>query len=706
MANRLAGALSPYLLQHADNPVEWYPWGDEAFDAARQGDVPVLLSVGYAACHWCHVMAHESFEDPQVAAVMNELFVNVKVDREERPDVDAIYMNAVQLMTGAGGWPLTVFLTPDGQPFYGGTYFPPQDRQGMPGFPRVLAAIAEAWRERRAQVEKSAAELTSGLERMASPFAQPPARPQRPANAAVELAAAADAEAAATARLLEAAVSSLAAMEDRPHGGFGPAPKFPPHGALQFLLTVADERALGLAVRTLDAMARGGIADQLGGGYFRYSVDGRWHVPHFEKMLYDNAQLLRAHARAFALSGDERQREAAYGIVGWLEAEMTVTGGAGARAFISSLDADSEGEEGRFYAWREDEFVATVEAAGGDVALARAHFGVSAAGDFEGGNVLRVERTIAELAAERGLSEEEVGARLELAVRALRAARNSRVRPAADDKVLASWNGLAITALAEAGTAFADERLLEMAGDVARFVRANLWRDGRLHHVWRAGETKVDGLLEDYAFLGLGLVAYYRASLEPWALLWALEFADEVEERFRDVVGGGYFNTASDAAELLMRPKGYLDGATPSENAAAAELSWWAARYRSDREAQARALTALQGVDDGAGTAPQAFGTALRLLAMEATAEREIVLVAGADSAALAGALASVSSLVRPADVVLQLDDATHPLAQLALAEGRVAGEVQGYLTAYVCSGGVCDLPVHDATELTRLLGT
>src|SRR5680860_543366 len=256
MANRLAGALSPYLLQHADNPVEWYPWGDEAFDAARQGDVPVLLSVGYAACHWCHVMAHESFEDPQVAAVMNELFVNVKVDREERPDVDAIYMNAVQLMTGAGGWPLTVFLTPDGQPFYGGTYFPPQDRQGMPGFPRVLAAIAEAWRERRAQVEKSAAELTSGLERMASPFAQRPARPQRQANAAVQLAAAADAEAAATARLLEAAVSSLAAMEDRPHGGFGPAPKFPPHGALQFLLTVADERALGLAVRTLDAMAR------------------------------------------------------------------------------------------------------------------------------------------------------------------------------------------------------------------------------------------------------------------------------------------------------------------------------------------------------------------------------------------------------------------------------------------------------------------
>ena len=688
MINRLADSLSPYLLQHAANPVAWHPWGDEALAAATERNVPVLLSVGYAACHWCHVMAHESFEDEQIAALMNENFVNVKVDREERPDIDAIYMNAVQLMTGAGGWPLTVFLTPTGEPFYGGTYIPPHDRHGMPGFPRVLAAITEAWTERREQVTASAAELTEGIRRLSVTFA-------------------ATAGERDSAQLVESAVSSLLAAEDSPYGGFGQAPKFPPHAALQFLLSVPDQRAAPLAVRTLDAMASGGIFDQLAGGFFRYSVDRHWHVPHFEKMLYDNAQLLRSYARAYQVTSDERHREVAYRIIDWLRAELMVTDGAGARAFISALDADSEGEEGRYYAWSGTEFRSVIEAAGGDAELAAAHFGISQGGDFEGGNVLRIARTASELAAERGVEQAVIAEALSHAVTALSAARTKRVRPAADDKVLSSWNGLLITALAEAGTTFDDPDLISLAGDIARFVTANLWREGQLLHVWRGGDARVGGLLEDHAFFGLGLVAYYRASLEPWALRAALELADEIERGFA-ADNGGYFSTAAerDGAALIVRPMGLLDGATPSENAAAAELAWWAARYRSAPEAAERATAALLGVAEGAGTAPQAFGSALRLLSLDAADQREIVLVAAADAPELAAALAVVRRWGRPGDVVLQLSSTVHPLADLPLAAGRVTAAEPTSLSAYVCRGGVCRLPVNEANELERLLRT
>ena len=684
MANRLADSLSPYLLQHADNPVAWQPWGDEAFAEAAARNVPVLLSIGYAACHWCHVMAHESFENPAVAAVMNERFVNIKVDREERPDIDAIYMSAVQLMTGAGGWPLTVFLTPEGEPFYGGTYYPPHDRHGQPGFPRLLDAITEAWSERREQVAASAAELTSGIKQLALNFET--IDPGRDVG-----------------KLLDSAVTRLLEMEDAPYGGFGPAPKFPPHTALQLLLTIEDARGEPLATRTLDAMAAGGIFDHLAGGFFRYSVDRYWHVPHFEKMLYDNAQLLRAFAQAYRRTGEERHRAVAESIVAWLEAELAVVDAAGNHAFISALDADSEGEEGRYYAWSAEEFAASVEAAGADAELSAARFGVTATGDFEGGNVLRSARSVAELAAERDVSEAVILDRLAAAKEALRSSRAARVRPAADDKVLTSWNGLLMTALAEAGMAFGDRRLVALAGDIGRFVNANLVRDGRLVHAWRAGEARVTGLLEDHAYFGLGLIAYYRASLEPWALHWALELADEIDSRFRDENGGAYFSTGRDHG-LIVRPKGLLDGATPSENSAAAELAWWTARYRSDAAAAERALGALQGVSEGASAAPQAFGSALRLLSLDAGAEREIVLVAAEDAPELPAALEVVNRLARPDDVVLQLDTAAHRLAGLPLAAGRVSGETPVGVTAYVCRGGVCRLPVTQVGELERLL--
>ena len=456
MPNRLADATSPYLLQHSENPVEWLPWGEEAFELARQRDLPVLLSIGYAACHWCHVMAHESFEDERVAAFMNERFVCVKVDREERPDVDAVYMNAVQAMTGAGGWPLTVVVTPDGAPFFGGTYFPPQPRWGQPSFRQVLEGISRAWRERREEVEEAARGLHEQLRALEAPLSPSSGAP------AGTVAAPTDPEAAAG-----QALRALAATFDAERGGFGGAPKFPPHGALRFLLARPEEHALAMATATLDAMADGGIHDQLGGGFARYSVDARWDVPHFEKMLYDNAQLLQLYAEGYRRTGRARFAAVAEGIVSWLARELRSPEG----ALYSSLDADSEGEEGRFYTWTEEE----VEAAcGADAAVALRHFGVRTPGPFEGRNVLRVAEPLPAAAAALKLDPEEAGTRLERARRALAAARERRPRPSLDDKALASWNGLALVGLADAARLLGSERALGMARDVVRFVRAHL----------------------------------------------------------------------------------------------------------------------------------------------------------------------------------------------------------------------------------------
>jgi len=719
------------LRQHAHNPVEWYPWGEEALALARSARRPILLSIGYAACHWCHVMARESFENPAIAAVMNENFVNIKVDREERPDVDTVYMSAVQAMTGSGGWPLTVFLTPDGEPFYGGTYFPPVDRGATPSFGRVLTSLAQAWRERGDEVADSAARLTEHLKGLETTYG------------------AADGSVVDVPGLLVDAIRALAAAEDDA-GGFGGAPKFPPHAALALLLASGVPAATAMAERTLDAMAAGGVHDHLGGGFFRYSVDSRWRLPHFEKMLYDNAQLLSAYVNAAAVVSDgTRYRLVATRIIAWLERELAVSASTGGvveggwhpasdeTAFYSATDADSEGEEGRFYAWTEAEFKAVVSAAEercpappvapgaptpAEVAtLAARHFGVTAAGAFEAGNVLYVATPAADLALELGVASGVVAAALSRATAALFEHRTTRVRPATDDKVVTSMNGLLLAALSDAGRLLGDEKALDLARRLATFVHRRLWRDNRLFHLWRAGEVRVEGLLEDYAYVGLGLLAYYRATFEPWALTWAFDLADQCEARFADVAGGGFFTTASDADPLLVRPKGRTDGATPSESVAAAELVWWAARYRSDMATAARALSGLGGVERGIRAAPQAFASSLRLLVKAARPAREVVVVGAGGSDELADLLAAFRLQDDGTDVVLVVASPErllgpgqplgagqplgpgHPLADLPLLEGRVDRVVEGAL-AYVCHGGACELPVGDPAALSALL--
>ncbi|MEJ2668242.1 MAG: thioredoxin domain-containing protein [Deinococcales bacterium] len=682
MPNRLARASSPYLRQHAGNPVDWYPWGDEAFERARREDKPVLLSIGYASCHWCHVMAHESFEDEAVARTMNERFVNVKVDREERPDVDAVYMNAVQAMTGGGGWPLTVVLTPAGEPFFGGTYFPPADRWGQPAFGRVLEAVSQAWRERREEVAEAAGHIGERLRVLEAPF---PAGVAGPAGAAGP-----DAES-----LRASALSALTAAFDEGHGGFGGAPKFPPHGALRLLLEWPEARQAAMATATLRAMADGGIHDQLAGGFARYSVDAEWHVPHFEKMLYDNAQLLGSYAAAHARTGDARFRDVALGIVAWLKREMTSPDG----GLYSSLDADSAGGEGRFYTWSEAEVDA---AAGEDAELVKRVYGVRTPGAFEGRTVLRRVEPPADAASALGIDPEQADERLARARRALLAARERRPRPALDDKVLTSWNGLALQGLADAARLLPSADALALAEGVAAFARAELWRDGELVHVFRAGTTHVRGLLEDYAYLGLGLLALHRVTLAPEPLAWALELADVVRRDFADEAGG-FYSTSVHAERLLVRPRALSDAATPSDNGAAGELLARLGRVTGDLELTGAAARAVRPLDAVMARHPQAFASALQVRTLLERAPREVVIVGAPeseDTAALTAVWRRCGDASIDALLVRGQDD---PLLERApLARGREP--LDGRATAYVCRAGVCRLPTADAGTFERQL--
>ena len=526
--NRLASETSPYLLQHADNPVDWYPWGEEAFERARDEDKPLLLSVGYSSCHWCHVMAHESFEDESIAALMNEAFVSVKVDREERPDVDSVYMTATQALTGSGGWPMTVFLTPDGQPFYAGTYFPPDDQHGRPGFRRVLTALRDLWTSDRDRVLGSAADIT---ERLQAAVARQYAGEDGERDVSVALAA--------------EAVESLWRSYDEEWGGFGRAPKFPNPGGLEFLL-MHEARLRGeggapgsggrMVLSTLRAMAAGGMYDQLGGGFARYSVDRQWLVPHFEKMLYDNAQLVRVYLHAYQLNGDAAFERIVRETLDYLEREMLHAEG----GFYSAQDADSEGIEGKFFVWTRAELDAVLGTE--DARLCSAVYGVTANGNFEDPhhpefgrrNVLSRYRPLAEVAREVGLDEGELEARLPAWRAALLAVREQRVWPGLDDKVLTSWNGLALAAFAEAGRVLGDARYLEIARRNAEFVRDALWqpgdgeRAGRLLHSWKDGVAKIDGLIDDYAGYGLGLIELYRATGDLDLLHWAAELFEVI----------------------------------------------------------------------------------------------------------------------------------------------------------------------------------
>jgi len=671
--NRLANETSPYLRQHADNPVEWYPWGDDAFAAARERDVPLLLSVGYSSCHWCHVMAHESFEDPAIAELMNRLFVNVKVDREERPDVDAIYMQAVQAMTGQGGWPMTVFLTPDGRPFFGGTYYPKQDRPGLPGFTRVMAAVDDAWRARRDDLLESAGRLTTAIERAAALDGGGTDDP--------------------TPAVLDDAGLRARAQFDPRFGGFGRAPKFPQAMTLEFLLrTYVREPSpdlLEVVTVTLDAMAAGGMYDQVGGGFHRYSVDDYWLVPHFEKMLYDQALLTGAYLHGWLVTGEVRYRRVVEETVEYVLRDLRHADG----GFFSAEDADSEGVEGKFYLWSLEELESL---AGSDAPELVRYFGVTRDGNFTdphtgySGNILHV--------VDRTEARPEAVARL---VPVLRDERARRVRPGLDDKVLLGWNALFLRSLAEAAAALERDDWMDAARANARFLLSDLRRDdGRLLRSWQDGRAAIPGYGEDYASLLQALLTLAEVDGIEW-LREARVVADDMLRLFGDDGRGGIFTTGVDAEELIVRPKDVQDNATPSENSLAADGLLRLAALTGEARYEEPAARWLRAMAPLLAEHPTAFAYLLGALDRWLAAPVEVAIVGEPDDPATGALRREVTTHYLPNVVTLGAREGAGTDVSPLLADRRL---VDGRPAAYVCERYACQRPVTDPEALRALL--
>jgi uncharacterized protein len=670
MSNRLASETSPYLLQHKDNPVDWYPWGPEALDRARAEDKPILLSIGYSSCHWCHVMEHESFEDPETAVYMNEHFVPVKVDREERPDVDAIYMEAVQGMTGHGGWPLTAFLDSDGVPFYGGTYFPPEPRHGMPSFRMVMEAVVESWTSQRERIAAAAGRIREQLGAVGR------------IDPSTEL---------LSPDILGGATKQLRMHADMVNGGFGGAPKFPPASALDFLLARGVTDVVEV---TLDAMAAGGIHDQIGGGFARYSVDEVWLVPHFEKMLYDNALLARAYLHGYQALGHERWRTVVERTLDWALREMRGPEG----GFYSALDADSEGEEGRFYVWTPTEIRGVLDAAGlGELAdEVIAHYGVTEGGNFEGRNILHLPQ---------GLAAGEP-ARIDGARAALYEARAKRVWPGLDDKRLCSWNALMIAALAEAGAVLDRPDYLAAATACADFVWTKLRdADGRLLRSWKDGEAKLNAYLEDHAYLVEALLTLYEAGFDPRWFDAARETADAMIERFADPERGGFFTTSHDHDALIARRKDVDDHPIPSGNSSAAFGLLRLAALTGEHSYEQRAVSIFRLFHRVAAQHPHAVAYLLRALDFHFASVKEVALIGpaagnGTPADGLGDLAAVVRSGFRPHLVLAGGPEGTE---RPELMQQRTT--VQGRPAAYVCEHFACQRPVTEPSELAASLG-
>jgi len=668
MPNRLAGETSPYLLQHKDNPVDWQPWGERALAEARERDVPLLVSIGYSACHWCHVMERESFEDPEVAAYMNEHFVCVKVDREERPDVDAIYMDAVQAMTGHGGWPLNAFATPEQVPFYAGTYFPPVGRHGLPGWRQLLEAIAEAWTQRREEIEQQGARIVEHLG--VSARIEPDPDAPEPG-------------------LLATAVQAIADREDHAHGGFGAAPKFPQPSAIELLLAGHDGggargNPADPALRALRAMARGGIYDQLGGGFARYAVDAAWVVPHFEKMLYDNALLARAYLHGWQVSGDPLLRQVCVETLDWALQEMRGPEG----GFASALDADSEGVEGKFYVWTPEE----LRAALADERLfeiALAHWGVTPGGNFEGRSILV-----------RAGSDDDPPELAEIK-RRLMAARDQRVRPGLDDKRLTAWNALLLAALAEAGAVLERLDYLDAARACADFLLRELRTpDGRLLRTWKGGRAHLAGYLEDHAYLLEALLTLYEATFEARWFAEARALADVTIARFGDDERGGFFSTADDHERLVARRKDLEDTPTPSGNSAMALGLLRLARLSGEAAYEERARGTIALLHPIAARHPLAFAHLLRAIDfLLADDVREVAIVG--DPAQAAPLVRTVRAAFRP-HVVLAGGDGGPDGGTVPLLADR--HPLDGRAAAYVCERFACQAPVTEPAALAALL--
>lgn len=678
MPNRLIHETSPYLLQHAENPVDWYPWGEEALERARREDRPIFLSIGYSACHWCHVMAHESFEDEATARLMNERFVNIKVDREERPDLDALYMQAVQLLTGQGGWPMSVWLTPDLRPYFGGTYFPLQPRYGMPSFRQVLEQLADSWEHRRDEVGRAASDLAEDLERMSAP----------PVRAGFE---------GADERLLDGAFRSLRSSYDPYHGGFGTQPKFPAPMNLGFLLRYwkhsRNPAARDMAEHTLRKMARGGMYDQLGGGFHRYSVDAEWAVPHFEKMLYDNAQLARVYTEAWQVSEDPFFRRIAEETLDYLLREMTSPEG----GFYSTQDADSEGEEGLFFVWTPEAVHEVLGEADGRVACEV--WGVTPHGNFEhGATVLHVARDEDVAAHRLGMPTRELQERLPDLRRRLFEAREARVRPGRDEKILASWNGLALRAFAEAALAFGHARYLEAARRNASFLLERMSTpEGGLFRSHHGGRARFHAYLEDHACVAEGLLALYAVDLDPRWLREARRLVDRTLDRFWDEEGETFWMTEAGHERLVSRPRDLADNATPGGNSVALANLVRLSHLVGDPRYSEHASRGLERMASLARRAPAGFGSYLEALDLDLHPPVEVALLGERGSEGVEAFLRVLGRRFLPHRLV-GLADPGLPSPAIPFLEGKLP--LEGAVTCYLCQGATCRPPVTEPREL------
>ena len=681
MPNRLINETSPYLLQHAYNPVEWYPWGEEALSRAEAEDKPILLSIGYSACHWCHVMERESFEDPAIAGIMNEHFISIKVDREERPDLDSVYMNAVQVLTGSGGWPMTVFLTPDGKPFYGGTYFPPEDRGGMPGFPRLLLGVAEAYRNRRGEVVQATVQLVSHLQHIGEvPRSLEPL----------------------TADILHQAYQHLAPSFDFDNGGFGAAPKFPQPMTYEFMLryshSTRSPRALEMVEMTLERMAAGGIYDQIGGGFHRYSTDSFWLVPHFEKMLYDNALLSRLYLHAYQATGNPMHRRIAEETLDYVLREMTDPMG----GFYSTQDADSEGEEGKFFVWTPEEIEAVLGADEG--ALVGGYFGVTEAGNFEGKNILNLPQTLSMVAAEAGVADEELQAMVDRARPMLLDVREQRVHPGRDEKVLSSWNGLMLRSFAEAASILRRDDYRAAAAANASFLLEALQKDGRLLRTYKGGRAHLKGYLEDYAFVADGLLALYEATFDGRWLEEARTLADSMIGLFWDDGLNGFYDTGEDHETLVVRPRDLFDNATPCGSSVAVDVLLHLSVLTGEGDYARRGAVALRSMHSHLAQAPLGMGHWLCALDFYLSTPKEVAIVGNPADPATRDLLDVVHSRYLPNKVMAGTggDGRNGGGAEIPLLQDR--GTIDGLPTAYVCQNYVCKLPVTEPEALALQL--
>lgn len=678
-ANRLIHETSPYLLQHAHNPVDWYPWGDEAFQKAVAENKPILLSIGYSACHWCHVMERESFEDEKIAALMNELFVNIKVDREERPDLDEIYMSAVQMLTGRGGWPMTLFLTPDRKPFYGGTYFPPEDRGGMPGFPRILTGVAQAYRDKPQDVAKSVEQILENLQRMAqSPGGARPFAPE----------------------IISNSVAAIARAYDAEHGGLGQAPKFPNPGAYELFLRdfhrTKSQRSLEMATHTLTKMARGGIYDHLGGGFHRYSTDAKWLVPHFEKMLYDNAQLVRCYAQAYQVTGEALFKQVVEESVGYLLREMFHSEG----GFYSTQDADSEGVEGKFFVWTPAEINELVGADDGEIF--NRMYDVTDEGNFEDKNILHPILTVVQASKFFRKTQGEIEQLVARVKQRLFIEREKRIKPFRDEKIITAWNGLMMSGLAEAIKIAPKQEYIDSANRTVQFFFSRMFRDGFLLHSYKDGHAKVLGFLDDYASFAVGLLDLHEATFERHLLGRAVQLADVILAEFWDEAGAGCFYTGKSHEQLISRTKPVFDASVPSGNALTAHLLLRLHYLTGKENYLERAEQVLHAYYEAMENQPFGFAHLLCALDFHLQKPLEIALIGAKQSADTRALLEEVHTHYLP-NSTLQFAAPGEPLEKISpLLTGKT--QLNGKATAYVCRNFTCSAPVTSATELRKLL--